>query len=388
MSNQLEAIVPKILARGMLSFREHAFMPRLVNADFSAEAAQKGDAISVMIPGEVTVEDVVPNQTPPDAPDTTAQTKTLKLDRWKKVAFHLSDKDMMQIDADRHFIPFQMQEAITALAAEVNKSFFEQIIYAQNTLYDKDGKFFSTDPNQHSHNFSGVKPILALRKMLNEHKAPKSGRFGILGFDEEAELLNLPQFSDVEKSGETAVKREGEIGRKYGFDWFSSDQLHRHTASTTDTFNPSSTHHAQAQQMTIRNINTKPIPGDIIISNANDGIATVLNVERTISSQSYVLNLATPIIVGVSSSAVLKMAQPTTNNLVCHRDAFAFAMRPLASATEQMGLGNRILSVTDPETGLSLRLEISRQYKRTLWEFDVLWGVEMVRPEWAIRMIF
>jgi hypothetical protein len=45
-----------------------------------------------------------------------------------------------------------------------------------------------------------------------------------------------------------------------------------------------------------------------------------------------------------------------------------------------------MMSVTDPETGLSMRLEISRQYKQTVWEFDVLWGVEMVRPKWVIRV--
>jgi hypothetical protein len=45
------------------------------------------------------------------------------------------------------------------------------------------------------------------------------------------------------------------------------------------------------------------------------------------------------------------------------------------------------MSVTDPESGLSMRLEISRQYKQTVWEFDILWGVALVRPEWAVRLI-
>ena len=49
MSNALEAIAPKILARGMMHFRQKAIMPRLINSDFSAEAAQKGDTIDIPV---------------------------------------------------------------------------------------------------------------------------------------------------------------------------------------------------------------------------------------------------------------------------------------------------------------------------------------------------
>ena len=58
-------------------------------------------------------------------------------------------------------------------------------------------------------------------------------------------------------------------------------------------------------------------------------------------------------------------------------------MRPLSAAGLESGLNGQIMSVSDPQTGLSLRLEVTRQYKQTMWEFDVLWGVAMVRPELA-----
>ena len=58
-------------------------------------------------------------------------------------------------------------------------------------------------------------------------------------------------------------------------------------------------------------------------------------------------------------------------------------MRPLSSDTAD---GARIMSLTDPVTGLSLRLEVSRQHKQTAWEFDVLFGVQTVRPEFAVRL--
>jgi len=69
---------------------------------------------------------------------------------------------------------------------------------------------------------------------------------------------------------------------------------------------------------------------------------------------------------------------------VAHRDAFAFAQRPLL--TESDGLGSRIMTMTDPMTGISLRLEVTRQYKQTVWDLDILFGAKLVRRELATRL--
>ena len=61
-------------------------------------------------------------------------------------------------------------------------------------------------------------------------------------------------------------------------------------------------------------------------------------------------------------------------NLAFHRDAFALAMRPLQGATQGDGYGNQMVSMTDPQTGLSMRLEVSRQHKQIVYSLDALWG--------------
>jgi hypothetical protein len=65
--------------------------------------------------------------------------------------------------------------------------------------------------------------------------------------------------------------------------------------------------------------------------------------------------------------------------------AFAFATRPLSSAAGGLG-GAQFMSATDPITGLSLRLEVLRQYKQVAFDFDVLYGGKCIRPEYAVRI--
>jgi hypothetical protein len=51
------------------------------------------------------------------------------------------------------------------------------------------------------------------------------------------------------------------------------------------------------------------------------------------------------------------------------------------------GLGNYIKSAVDPVSGMALRLEVTREHKRTRYSFDVLYGVTTVRKELACRLL-
>ena len=125
MSNQIDDLMPHILAQGMLSFRKRAVLPRLVNSDFSAEAARRGDIIQVPMSAEMTVQDVQPAIEAPTTAATTMNAVSVRLEHWKKAGFYLTDREMGQIDMHETFLPLQMQEAINALATAVNQSILD-----------------------------------------------------------------------------------------------------------------------------------------------------------------------------------------------------------------------------------------------------------------------
>ncbi len=380
MANTLTNIMPKILARGLLALREQAVMPRLVNGSYSTEAAQKGDTIDVPLSSSLTATDVTPAQVPPAAVDSAPTRVQINLNKWKQARFHLSDKEMVEIDRNRHFMPLQTTEAVRALANQVNAD-----IHAEYTgIYGFTGTPattpFGTDTSD----------AINARKILNQQRSPRDNRRGVLDFDAEANALALAAFADAEKTGENGVKIEGEIGRKFGIDWVTDDNVVTHTAgSLTGTIVTQGAAALGAKSVTLVTDAAEAVnlvAGDIVTF-AGDAQTYVVTAALNIGAATTgALSFEPGLAVAQVGGEQISVKATHVVNLVFHRDAFAFANRPLADSTRDLALGSQVLTMTDPQTGISLRLEVSRQHKQVAWDFDLLYGVKLVRPELATRI--
>jgi len=389
MTNQIESLMPKIVSRGLLSLREKAILPRLVNSSFSQEAAQHGEHITVPISVPIEVQDVHPSNTPPKPEGVSVHHHTIKLDKWKRASFYLTDKEMMQIEAQEQFLPLQMAEAIQALATAVNSSIFDLYPKTAHAIGTPGVTPFSA-PNKRSVPIKGVDVAIEARRILNHSHAPKIGRFGVMDFDAEAQAIALPEFMDTSRSGSNAIVMEGEIGRRFGIDWFSVDKVGQ-APDALSVAKLSEAAAAGSRQITvtaeIQANQGPPRPGMVFSIEDLGDFGFLIKDVVELSANRFQLSITRPLTDAVTANTRLALHKDIPVNLVMHRDAVALAMRPLAHTGLETGAGAHMMSVTDPETGLSLRPEVSRQYKQTVWEFDILWGVDMVRPEWAISLI-
>jgi hypothetical protein len=379
-------------------------MPRLVNGDYSADAAKKGATIDVPVPVAVSTQDVAPARIPVTPGNQAPGLVQVQLNNWKQnEPIHLTDKELAEIDMNEHFLPMQMQEAIKALASDVNQSIFAKYKGASRGVYGWVGTA-GTTPFGDS---VGISSATGARKVLNQQLCPRTDRRGVLDFDAEANALDLSAFSDAEKIMSAIVKTEGEIGRKFGIDWFADDDVPTHTAGTiatnTGSLRQCAVNNGAGYAIGDSTINVDfdndagdagagtIVIGDIISFAGHTQTYTVIgSADYTFAANAITgLQFYPALKAAVADDEVITVKDDHVVNVVFHRDAFAFATRALQDAEalqRAIGGSSQIMSMQDPLTGLVLRLEVSRQHKQFVWEFDILWGVELVRPELAVRI--
>lgn len=374
MANTITAILDKILAQGLVTLREAAVMPRLTNTDYQGEAAEQGDTIDVPIPKAQVVSSVSAAASNKAAGNVTPSKVQISLDQWKTTDFHLTDKEMAEIDRNRHFVPMQTAEAARALANNV-----DSYIHGKYTgVYGYQGTA-ATVP------FSTVATTTGARKVLNNQIAPTSQRRIVMDPNAEDQALQLAAYSDLEKTGDFAVKIEGEIGRKFGIDHFMSQNVVSHTTGTrgADTLIGSTTAIGVSSLAIVAGSAVGTIVVGDIFTIAGDTQTYVCNTAITTTSANQNVSIDPPLKVIASATSVLTFKATHVVNLAFNRGAFAYVTRPMADDPLNT---NPTSSLVDNETGLTMRLEVVRQNKQNAWQFDILYGAQLVRPAFAARI--
>ena len=379
-TNTLANVIPQLLAQGLITLRENAIMPRLVNGDYSTEARQQGSSVDIPIPAGITTNAVTPSYANPDDTGIEPSKVTLELDQWREAPFFLSDKD--QMEAMDGTIPMQAAEAVKALANYVDGYLLD--LYKGVYLYSGAAGTtpFATD----------VSVITAARKELNNSLAPMQDRRFVFDADAEANALGLRAFQDVAWTGDARGINEGNIVRKLGFDWHLDQNVKSHTAGTITSGLTMKNATQAAGLSTIAGTTAGGggacalLAGDIIeiVGQPHPYVVTE-NAAQSSSGTDVSIKIYPALAVQSTTTNAITVKGNHVANLAFHRDAIAFANRPLLDSAD--GLGNMLMSAQDPVSGLTLRLEVSRQHKRTRWSYDILFGAKLVRPALACRVL-
>lgn len=380
MANTITNVLPQLLAQGLLALRQNAILPQLVNRSYSGLAAQKGNVINVPIPSAITARAITPSITMNSNVDSAPTVALVTLDWWYEAPFHMSDND--QVSAEAGMMPMQASEAIKSLGNAVDAY-----------IWGKHIGIFNCAGTAGTHPFSGtVTMITTARKLLNKSLAPMNDRYAVLGPDAEANLLGNGEVLNFYQRGDAGGIINGQIGRKFGFDFYMDQNI--------PTFSPGpaasaitwvvGTNSGTAGLSTLQIYNATATSyiekGDIFTISGDSQqyvvTATIVVVSAVSCTVAIYPPLKTSPAAGVSVTFVNALADYTPN-LVFHRDAFAYASRPL-SGTDNVG--NTYMTQIDPVTGIALRIEVSRQYKQTTYSYDILCGANLVRAELAAKI--
>ena len=377
MANTLTNVLPTMLAQGVLAIRQMAILPRLVNRDYESMTGQKGQVITIPIPSAIAARSVTPAVTYAANVDSSPTVAAVTLDHWMEAPFQMSDNDFVQ--AAGGFQNMQASEAIKSLAND-----------ADAYLWGRHVGFFNAAGTAGTTPFaSGVTNAASARTLLNRSLAPLDNRWAAMDPNAEGNLLISPNVIQFNFEGSRDAIVRGAIGTKLGFDWYMDQNISTYTPGTgwASGF-IASTVAGLVGQTTLNVINATASGqvkiGDIftIVGNAQQYVITVTTtVSATVQS---VITFYPPLVAAAATGVTLVVVSvPYVANLACHRDAFAWASRPLNNVADA---GNVFQSPTDPVSGIALRLELSRQYKQDTLSYDYLAGANFVRRELGCKI--
>lgn len=380
MANTITEVLPKILAQGLLALRQNAVMTRLVNNSYSNEAAQKGNVINVPIPSALSARDVTPSNTFATNVDFAPTSVAVTLDFWKESVFQMSDNDIAS--AMDGTIPMQASEAIKSLANSV-----DTYIMGKATAFYGLAGTAGTTPFNGSLTVAGT-----ARKLLNKQLAPLTDRRAVLDPDAESNFLLNANILQADQRGDQGGIISGTIATKLGIDWYMDQNVSSYTPGTGWVTGFIASTVGGAVGDTTLNIINATASGQVKIGD-------IFTLVADTAAQQYVITVTGTVSATVQKAITFYPALKTTVatgatlvvvgtayvvNLAFHRDAFAWASRPLS---DPMGAGgNMFATAVDPVSGIALRLEMSRQYKQTTWSFDILGGANVIRREYGVKI--
>jgi P22 coat protein - gene protein 5 len=380
-SNTLSVVIPTLFAQGLMSLRSNSVMPRLVNSDFGTEVKQKGDTIQVPVPSIMSATDVVPGAYAPDPQNVAPTTAPIALSNWKEAPFTLTEKELAQVIDG--VVPIQLSAAVESLATTVNSS----ILANYKGVYGYTGTAGATPFA------SDVTAITAARKILGLQLAPTGNRRMVVNPDAEANALGLAAFSQYLQSADPNVIREGDIGRKLGFDWYMDQQVPTQTAGTITTGLIAKASTVQAVGLTAIVCTTAASTGalalkkgDIIVfSGDTQTYAVTADATQASAATDVTVNISPGKVVALAGSETITVKASHVVNLAFHRDAFAFASRPLMNQDFTKAQDEEFVA-SDPVSKITMRLSYRKEFHRTRFAFDILWGTALIRPQLATRV--
>ena len=367
--------VKEIARQALPRLIENLVFPNLIHRDYSADFVPgKGATIQVKKPVILQANEFDASQGT-QAQDVKEQSVDVTLDKLADVSveFGAIESATNVDDLNRLFV----EPAAVALAEKINSdglALYADIAQAVGTP--------GTTPNS-------LAAFADAAKVLNESKVPTTERFGVWNPAANAAFQQLPALVNAEKSGTTEALRAGSIGRVFGIDNFMAQGVKSHTAGALTAGGTGATGLKVKTAVTTGNevvlesnasasgtLTGSVKKGDILTI---DGKTYAAIADATAASNKITVKLDRNIVVAADAAASL--AGSAAENLVFHRNAFAFVTRPL---TVPAGVEAYVTSYN----GITLRVVrgYDMAHKKDMLSMDVLYGFKTMYPELAVRV--
>lgn len=367
MANTLTAIIPSVIRAMQSVSRSTGALFNAINTDVGADQVGKGQAITLPINGSISATDVTPGPTPPAFVDQTLTSNTLTLSEQKAGKFHLTSEERAKISANAEYVPRGIEQAIKAVVNAAND-------YAYQIAYQGAGYAFGTAGTTP---FASNPDILldVWKSLMDDDYAPNEDLWGIVSTAAWAAAGKLDQFQKANEAPAGVDFSRNSIGMLSNFMMGFDQRLTQVTAGTGASYLVNGAASEGDSTVTVDTGSGTILAGDIITFAAdttNKYVAT--------SFAGNVITLNRPLLADIPDNNAVTVAAASVRNIFCHKDAIRMGFRP--SASDELDVADDATVVTDPVSGLSLRLALYKGYHGGQYEVSAVYGGVVDRKAW------
>ena len=372
MANQL--ISPMSVAKmALLALTNNWVFGALVHKDYSKEFKHVGEDVTVRNPATLTAVEFDGDLTG-QFQNVTESSITVSMDKILTVPVQITAKELT-LDVvsfnDQIVVP-----ACRALADKVDENI--ALLYKDIPYY---GDTSST---------TALADMTAIRKIMTDNKVPQRDRYGVLSPMTFASLLNLSEFRDLEKTGETAVLKEASMGRRFGFSLYESQNIQHHTIGTTDEAGAIDLAAGYAEGDTTIHVDalgTGTINKGSILTIADNTGQYVVTADATIAANECDVIITPGLNAAVLDGAVVTLhgddaTTTSKENLFFHKNAFAMVSAPLEPP---LG-GAKGASLSYEGLSLQVVYDYEMSQFKNMMTISILCGFKTLQKELAVRL--
>lgn len=373
MANSIEAMLQQNLAGGLSILRpKFAILRNATNYAYDPIPGDRASGVEIFTTRRGASNPVVPSNIPPVAGNASTEKIVVPCDRWEETSFVLTDNEVASISAAK--LRLLVEQKVADLADTITG---DVMTAAKNGI----GSFVGTIGTAPF--LTTVQPAVTAARKLNDNRVPSTNRSVILSTASYADAVMLPALQQVQNSGDPKVIMEGELGRKFGLDWYWDNGIPEHTAGTAAGF---------VVAATPAGSNTTAISGGTGTFNVGDLFTIAGNPDKSYVVQagttSTVLNYAPRNDVAWAGNAALTKVASRKNDFVLQKECLAFVTRSevdMSVIARQIGAYDIVMS--DPVSGVSMRHTITKEHYQWRFAFSVLYGAKVIRPEFGVQII-
>lgn len=389
MSNTFAStLMPRILAGALQVLREEVAFAKLMSKDYEGSAGHLGQQVSVAIPYAADTYDVTPAAVPPALTDSKFYSRLITINTWKGTRFSFTPKEAMEYDfGNSQYVPRSIAEAARAQARLINQSITALWTKIPNLVGNVSSRLFA----------SNIDSLADTRTRLNYQLCPPENRVLVMSLEDENDAMKLDDVKrNPQMAGDHDVYRKALLGRIYDIDLVRDRDIATSGAAGTG-ITGTATCAATAKGSSTISVTMSGGGGDSL--HFHDGDIFMISDDSTASSQlmrrqyanqgavtiasagTGTITLDHPLETTLAGTETLTVATGQGAgrvNIAGDLSGFGLVMRIPPSSIEGAPTIGPSIDMTDPVSGIPMKLTYLPGYHAAQWELSTLWGVDVV----------